>query len=160
MIDRIKSFFSREMALPDSEAAGEPSAEELRVAACALLLEVAYADDDFSAGERKHLRGLVRRHFGLNRDAADELIALSEDERRRRVDLWGFTNLIKAKYSTGQKLVLAEAMWGLVLADGDLAAREDYIMRRISRLVGLKTGYLAEARKRHDVVHGESGESP
>ena len=59
---------------------------------------------------------------------------------RRRVDLWGFTNLIKTQYSIGQKLVLAEAMWGLVLADGVLAAREDYIMRKISRLVGLKTG--------------------
>lgn len=161
MIDRIKSFFSREMALPASEAGGsEPSAEELRVAACALLLEVAHADDYFSSGERRHLRGLVRRHFGLNRDAADELIALSEDERRRSVDLWGFTNLIKAEYSTGQKLVLAEAMWGLVLADGDLAAQEDYIMRKISRLVGLKTGYLAEARKRHDAVQDETGESP
>ena len=148
MIDRFKSFFSREMALPDDGGGEEPSAEELRVAACALLLEVAHADDHFSAGERKHMRRLVRRHFGLKQSAADELISIAEDERRRRVDLWGFTKLIKTQYSIGQKLVLAEAMWGLVLADGKLVAREDYIMRKISRLVGLKTGYLAEARKR------------
>ena len=148
MIDRFKSFFSREMALPDDGGGEEPSAEELRVAACALLLEVAHADDHFSAGERKHMRRLVRRHFGLKKSAADELISIAEDERRRRVDLWGFTKLIKTQYSIGQKLVLAEAMWGLVLADGKLVAREDYIMRKISRLVGLKTGYLAEARKR------------
>ncbi len=148
MIDRFKSFFSREMALPDDGGGEEPSAEELRVAACALLLEVAHADDHFSAGERKHMRRLVRRHFGLKQSAADELISIAEDERRRRVDLWGFTKLIRTQYSIGQKLVLAEAMWGLVLADGKLVAREDYIMRKISRLVGLKTGYLAEARKR------------
>ena len=154
MIDRFKSFFFREMALPAGEASDEPSAEELRVAACALLLEVAYADDDFNAGERKHLRNLVRRHFGLKRDAADELIVLAEDERRRRVDLWGFTNLIRGHYSVGQKLVLVEAMWGLVLADGELAAREDYIMRKISALMGLKTGYLSEARKRLESGQG------
>ena len=148
MIDRFKSFFFREMALPADDGGEEPGAEELRVAACALLLEVAHADDHFGAGERRHMRSLVRRHFGLKHDAADELISIAEDERRRRVDLWGFTNLIKTQYSIGQKLVLAEAMWGLVLADGDLAAQEDYIMRKISRLVGLKTGYLAEARKR------------
>jgi uncharacterized tellurite resistance protein B-like protein len=148
MIDRFKSFFSREMALPDDGGGEEPSAEELRVAACALLLEVAHADDHFSADERKHMRRLVRRHFGLKQSAADELISIAEDERRRRVDLWGFTKLIRTQYSIGQKLVLAEAMWGLVLADGKLVAREDYIMRKISRLVGLKTGYLAEARKR------------
>ncbi len=148
MIDRFKSFFSREMALPDDGGGEEPSAEELRVAACALLLEVAHADDHFSADERTHMRRLVRRHFGLKQSAADELISIAEDERRRRVDLWGFTKLVKTQYSIGQKLVLAEAMWGLVLADGKLVAREDYIMRKISRLVGLKTGYLAEARRR------------
>ena len=150
MIDRIKSFFLREMAPPAEVTAEGPGARELRIAACALLLEVANADDYFSEGERKHLRSLVRRHFGLERDAADELIVLAEEERRGRVDLWGFTNLIKAHYSTGQKLVLAEAMWGVVLADGELAAREDYIMRKISGLVGLETGYLAVARTRHE----------
>lgn len=150
MLDRIKSFFFREMAPPSEEDADGPNAEDLRIAACALLLEVAHADDHFSAGERRHLRDLVRRHFGLRAEAAAELIVVSESERQRRTDLWGFAKLVKAHYSTGQKLVLAEAMWGLVLADGRLAAREDYIMRKISRLVGLKTGYLAEARKRHE----------
>jgi len=154
MIDRIKSFFLREMAPPAQAGAEGPGAEELRVAACALLLEVANADDYFSEGERKHVRSLVRRHFGLKREAADELIALAEGERRGRVDLWGFTNLIRTHYSTGQKLVLAEAMWGVVLADGELAAREDYIMRKISGLVGLETGYLAAARRRHDSAGG------
>ena len=150
MIDRIRSLFLQEMAPPAETGAAGPGAAELRIAACALLLEVANADDYFSDGERKHLRSLVRRHFGLKRAAADELIALAEEERRGRVDLWGFTNLIKTHYSTGQKLVLAEAMWGVVLADGELAAREDYIMRKISALVGLETGYLAAARRRHE----------
>ncbi len=150
MIDRIKAYFLREMAPPEDVSADGPGAQELRIAACALLLEVANADDYFSEGERKHVRSLVRRHFGLKRDAADELIVLAEEERRGRVDLWGFTNLIRTHYSTGQKLVLAEAMWGVVLADGKLAAREDYIMRKISGLVGLETGYLAAARRRHE----------
>jgi len=154
MIDRIRSFFLREMAPPAEAAAEGPGAEELRIAACALLLEVANADDYFSEDERKHLRSLVRRHFGLRRAAADELIALAEEERRGSVDLWGFTNLIRAPYSTGQKLVLAEAMWGVVLADGELASREDYIMRKISGLVGLETGYLAAARRRRESAGG------
>ena len=157
MIDRIKSFFLREMAPPPDDAGAGPGSAELRVAACALLLEVANADDHFSEGERRHLRSLVRRHFGLKSGAADELIVLAEDERRGSVDLWGFTSLIRAHYSAGQKLVLAEAMWGVVLADGELAAREDYIMRKISHLIGLETGYLAEARKRLESGSGGDG---
>ena len=149
VLDRIRSFFAREMS-PEVADDEEYSAESLRVAACALLLEVAHADDYFAARERRHLRELVRRHFGLDAGAADELIALAEDERRDSVDLWGFTRLINAHYSNGQKLVLLESMWGVVLADGELAGREDYLMRRISHLIGLKPGYLAEARQRHD----------
>ena len=160
MIERIRSFFLREMAPPAEAGAEGPGAEELRIAACALLLEVANADDYFSEGERKHLRALVRRHFGLKREAADELIVLAEQERRESVDLWGFTNLVRTHYSTGQKLVLAEAMWGIVLADGELAAREDYIMRKISGLVGLETGYLAAARRRLESAEGAEGGTP
>lgn len=148
MLDKIKSFFFREMAPPVEEDPQGASADELRIAGCALLLEVAYADDYFSQEERKHLRSLVKRHFGLPKAAADELISLAEDERRKSVDLWGFTTLIRENYSLGQKMVLAEAMWGLVLADGDLAGREDYLMRKISGLLGLKPGYLSEARRR------------
>ena len=150
MLDKIKSFFFREMSPPDEDDEAGTSAEELRVAACALLLEVAYADDFFGPDERKHLRNLVRRHFGLRKEAADELVTLAEDERRESVDLWGFTNLIRENYSVGQKMVLAEAMWGLVLADGQLASREDYLIRKISNLLGLKAGYLSEARKRYE----------
>ena len=64
------------------------------------------------------------------------------------MDLWQFTNLIAENYSTGQKMVLAEIMWGLVYSDGDLASKEDYLMRKICNLLRLEPGYLAEARKR------------
>ena len=156
MLDKIKSFFFREMSPPDDDSEAGASAEELRIAGCALLLEVAYADDFFSPEERKHLRNLVKRHFGLPKAAADELITLAEDERRNSVDLWGFTTLIRENYSLGQKLVLAEAMWGLVLADGELANREDYLMRKISGLLGLKPGYLSEARKRLEAAEEQA----
>lgn len=147
MLDRVKSFFFREMSPPPEVSAGA-DAEELRIAACALLLEVAHADDEFNVEERAHLRTLVQRHFGLPKRAADELVALAEDERRASVDVWAFTSLVRENYSLGQKLVLAEAMWGLVVADGDLAEREDMLMRKISRLLDLKPGYLSEAKKR------------
>lgn len=156
MLDKIKSFFFREMAPPASDGDEGATPEELRIAGCALLLEVAYADDHFSPEERKHLRGLVKRHFGLPKAAADELIALAEDERRKSVDLWGFATLIRENYSLGQKMVLAEAMWGLVMADGDLASREDYLMRKISGLLGLKVGYLSEARRRVELAQEQA----
>lgn len=147
MIESIKHFFMANMAELDTDGDGALPAD-LRLAACALLLELAYADDEFTVAEREHLEGAVRRQFGLDEEQAMELLELAEKQRTDAVDLWTFTNLVAEHYSLGQKMVLAEAMWGLVFSDGELASREDYLMRKISGLLRLEPGYLAEARKR------------
>lgn len=147
MMESIRSFFLNNMAA-EGEAEAETQPGELRLAACALLLELAYADDEFTEDERSHLEYAIRRQFGLDDDQASQLVSLAEEQRSQAVDLWSFTNLIAEHYSLGQKMVLAEAMWGLVFSDGDLASREDYLMRKISGLLRLEPGYLAEARRR------------
>lgn len=153
MLDAIRSFFTSTMTPEESpeaeESAARPEPEpDLRLAACALLLELAHADEEFTEEEREHVESAVRRHFGLDPDDAERLLDLAEAERREAVDLWQFTNLIDESYSLGQKTLLAEVMWGLVYADGELAQKEAHLMRKISYLLHLKPGYLAEARKR------------
>lgn len=151
MLDAIRKYFDQSMR-PDeaepAEGAPEGSGQDVRLAACALLLELAWADDEFSVPEREHLEAAIRRHFGLDHAHAERLLSLAEDARTNASDLWQFTSLIRDHYSVGQKMVLAEIMWGLVFADGDLSTREDYLMRKISGLLDLKVAYLSEARNR------------
>jgi uncharacterized tellurite resistance protein B-like protein len=118
------------------------------VAACALLLELAHADDEFSDSERHHVEAVVRRHLALDEDTAQRLIDLADEERRAAIDLFQFTSLIRDSYDLGQKTLLAEIMWGVVLADGRIERHESYLLRKIANLLDLKPGYLAEARKR------------
>ena len=157
MLDAIRSFFRSSMVPAEAEPDGTDTRPDLRLAACALLLELAYADDEFTADERDHLESAVRRQFGLDPEQAERLLDLAEQERRQAVDLWQFTNLIADQYSLGQKTVLAEIMWGLVYSDGDLAGKEDYLMRKICNLLRIKPGYLAEARKRVEDQQGMRG---
>jgi uncharacterized tellurite resistance protein B-like protein len=147
MLESIKSFFRSSMS-PTAEAPPAAAKKDIRLAACALLLEIAYADAEFSEEERRHLESAVRRQFGLAEGDAEKLLALADEARQEAVDLWQFTNLVAENYSTGQKMVLAEIMWGLVYSDGELASKEDYLMRKIFNLLRLEPGYLAEARKR------------
>lgn len=154
MFEAIKSFFSSSMSPPAAGADPDAAKKDLRLAACALLLELAWADDEFTADERKHVESAVRRQFGMGHEEAEKLLALAEEARTKAVDLWQFTNLIAENYSLGQKMVLAEVMWGLVYSDGELAAKEDYLMRKISNLLRLEAGYLAEARKRVEDADG------
>ncbi|HUG40809.1 MAG TPA: TerB family tellurite resistance protein [Longimicrobiales bacterium] len=172
MRDRIREFFDRQMRLPgegngaashaDAGAAaggraagpaeGRPAgAEALRrvhIAACALLLELAHADDHFSGAERMHIEAVLRRHFELDEVTARELMRLAESERESADGLHGFTDLIRASYDRGQKTLLAEIMWGLILSDGEIARHEAYVLHRIASLIDLEPGYLADVRKR------------
>lgn len=153
MLDSIKSFFHSSM-FPDSSSP-EVGSPDTRLAACALLLELAHADDDFTEPERAHLRSAVRRQFGLDEGQSEELLSLAEKERAEAVDLWQFTSLIREHYSKGQKMVLVEIMWGLLYADGELATREEQLVRKICNLLDIEPGYLAQIRKRTE--DGEVG---
>ena len=144
MLDTIRKFFGERMEPAEDNAARD--AERIQLAACALLLELAYADDEFSGKERAHLESVLHRHFNLDAAAAASLIALADQERRQAVDLWQFTSLIAQRYDLGQKMVLAEVMWGLILADGVVAEHEAYLVRKMANLLGLEAGYLSQAR--------------
>lgn len=176
MLDPIRSFFEQHMKLPsagngggqtddgshdraeegataasDGTAADIAAAEarhRLHLAACALLLELAHADDEFTEAERTHIEVVLRRHFDLEEAEALRLMELAESERSQAIDYYQFTSLIRSSYDLGQKTLLAEVMWGLVLADGQIARHEAYLLRKIANLLDLEPGYLSAARKR------------
>ena len=149
MLDAIRGFVTRRILAPTPQPiGGEDGAHAgVHLAACALLLELAHADGMLSPPEVAHIEGAVQRHFGLDDATAKELIALADAERRQSIDHFQFTRIIAAEYDLGQKMVLAEVMWGVILADGELATHEAWLVRKIAHLLELEPGYLAEARK-------------
>jgi uncharacterized tellurite resistance protein B-like protein len=152
VLDAIRGFVNRRILSP-AEPAAAPSrsgAPGVQLAACALLLELAYADGVMSPEEQVHIEGAVQRHFGLDEATAQELLSLAETERRQSIDHFQFTRMIAAEYDLGQKMVLAEVMWGVILADGQLATHETWLVRKLAHLLELEPGYLAEARKAAD----------
>ena len=124
-----------------------PGVNPVHVAACALLLDVAWADGEFSAPERKHIETVLDRQFGLSPDDGNRLMALAEVERSKAVDHFRFTRVLQSSYDLGQKMVLAEVMWSIALADGRIEDNEQYLTRKICNLLDLEPAYLAQARK-------------
>jgi uncharacterized tellurite resistance protein B-like protein len=159
MREEIRSFFQKNMAVEPNdgtnanasgaraENTADPERKRLHIAACALLLELAHADDQFSSGERDHIEAVLQRHFGLDNATALELMKLAEAERANAIDLYQFTSLIKNSYDLGQKTLLAEIMWSLVMSDGRIAHHEAHMLRKIANLLDLEPGYLSAARK-------------
>ncbi|MGH7516586.1 MAG: TerB family tellurite resistance protein [Gemmatimonadales bacterium] len=154
MLDAIRSFVSRTIAgtsTPPESGADTPNASArptgVQVAAAALLLEIAHADGEFSDSERAHIESALGRHFRLDETTTRELLALADVERRQSIDHFQFTRLIAEQYDLGQKMVLAEVMWGVILADGTIGNHEAYLVRKIAHLLHLEPGYLSAARR-------------
>jgi len=123
-----------------------PDVNHVHLAACAVLLDVAWADGDFSVPERKHIETVLERQFGLSPDDGNRLIALAEVERSKAVDHFRFTRVLQSNYDLGQKMVLAEVMWSIALADGRIEDNEQYLTRKICNLLDLEPAYLATAK--------------
>jgi uncharacterized tellurite resistance protein B-like protein len=134
MLERIQQFFDRRIA----GQAPLDDATRLRIATCALLLEAAHADKDFSADERRLVAELVAERFGLGRADAEELLALADGERREADDLYQFTRLVDADFPRSRKLAVVELMWRVVYSDGVLEAHENALMHKVANLLGLR----------------------
>ena len=150
MLDAIKTFVMRRIVRPDSD--GPPpeavrGSNPIQLAACALLLELAHADSEFSPAERAHIELSLQRHFGLDETTVRELIDLAQVERDQAVDHYQFARIITQHYDLGQRMVLAEVMWGVILADGEIARHESYLVRKLANLLDLAPAYLAQARR-------------
>jgi uncharacterized tellurite resistance protein B-like protein len=140
----------------DAVAAGGPTPVQL--AACALLLELAHADGEFSPDEQAHLRRALGERFGLQDATATELIRLAEAARAESLDHFQFTRLIAAEYDLPRKMELATTMWGVILADGRLSDHETHLVRKMASLMQLDPVALAAARRAAEAsLPGASG---
>lgn len=147
MLDSLKAFFNRHAGPAPAGSHQDEATKRLHVAACALLLEMAHADGTFSPEERAHIEQALAGYFDLPEEEVRQLIEVAEAERREAIDLHQFTALIVRHYDEGQRYVLAELLWRVVLADGELSRHEDTLLVRLARLLDLRPGYLAGIRK-------------
>ncbi|MGH8130400.1 MAG: TerB family tellurite resistance protein [Steroidobacteraceae bacterium] len=134
MLSAIRKFFDQRIAeRPDETTA--IARDRTRVAAAALLVEVVRADQDISADEREAALGAVQRKFGLEAEAAQQLLALADAEAREAHDTYQFTAKINASFSPEQKLRLIEELWRLAYADAALHSQEEHLIRRVAELL-------------------------
>ena len=147
MIDQILGLMNRKVRPAAQPSPGGIAPNGVRVAACALLLELAHADGEFTPAEQAHIESGIARHFNLDAETTQELLALAHAKRAESIDHFSFTRVINREFDLGQKMVLAEVMWGVILADGTISEHETYLVRKIANLLELEPGYLSQARR-------------
>jgi len=140
----VSAYYSKSLA-PSLTGATTP--EQVRLAACAILLEAAYSDGRFSGEERVHLEELIRFRFGLVHSEAAELLDLAEGQRAAGGQLGSLARVISQNFSLEQKRMMLEELWLLVYSDGELSSRELEFMEDVTKLLGMDAKESAAARQ-------------
>lgn len=145
MLDLVKRYFEkRSNGHPSDE--GGTGAHDVRVAACALFVEIGRIDETFSAAEMALVIKILKEKFGLTPENADALIARADEELQQSVDLWQFARLINENYSIEEKIDIVEILWQIVFVDGRMDKYENYLMHKLANLLRLSHKQLIDAK--------------
>jgi uncharacterized tellurite resistance protein B-like protein len=145
-------------ARPESAERPSDDSERIRVATCAILLEVAEYDEDFSPVERQTIKAILERRFGLSDAEAEELIETSARKRRESRGLRTFTHFVNENYSEDDRKRIMEAAWEVIYADDKLNSYEDHFVHRLAKLLRLEHSDLIEAKLK--AKYGDSKPKP
>jgi len=134
MIVKIKQFFEQHIIVTESVST-DALEHQLRLACAALMIEVLYADYSVAQGELDTLRQMLQDSFELEKDEADRLIELAEEERAEATDYYQFTSLINEFYTQQQKRELVTRLWQMAYADHTVHKFEEHLVRRLADLL-------------------------
>ncbi len=151
MLASLKKIFAK-VSADDTEEAQRDSEHDIRVATCALLVEIARIDETFTEQELDLVLSILRDKYDLSGETADALIAEAEAELKQSVDLWQFANLINANYTNDEKIEIVETLWQIVYVDGKMDQYEHYLMNKLKNLLRLSHNQLIDAKLK--VLHG------
>lgn len=157
MLDIVKRFFSKTRK-DNSKTTPKATDHDLHLATCALLVEIARIDQEFTPAEMETLISILKEKYGLSKELADALIQEAEKELENSVDLWQFARLINENYSNEEKIEIVETLWWIVYVDGKMDKYEHYLMNKLKNLLRLSHDQLIDAKLKVLYSNGSKGD--
>lgn len=139
MIDRLFSLFA-------PEAAAQPLDD--RIAIAGLLVRIARTDGDYSAEEVARIDRILSKRYDLTPAQTTALRQEAEVFEKSAPDTVRFTRVIKDSVPHDEREAVIEALWQVVLADGERNTYEDTLMRLLANLLGITDIDSARCRQR------------
>ena len=152
MLDTIKRFFNKS-AVEISKDQKQRTEHDVRVATCAIFVEMARIDEKFTQAEVDTIISILKEKYGLSQEHTDALLAEADKELADSVDLWQFARLINENYSIDEKIEIIETLWQMVFVDGKMDRYEHYLMSKLKNLLRLSQDQLINAKLK--VLHSK-----
>lgn len=138
--DLLKGLLAPEPApLPDEDA---------RLALSALLVRVARSDGDYAEAEIDRIDRILATRYSLSPFEATALRKQAETLEAEAPDTVRFTRAIKDAVPYEDRTAVLEALWAVVLADGERDEEEDSLLRMVANFLGVNDRDSNLARQR------------
>lgn len=149
MLDYLRKVFSDnqpETIQSTVNSSAERKNNKVEVAACALFIEIAKADGEFTDEEREFIIAEMKSTFNLDDEYVNDLIALAEERIKESVSLYEFTGIINATFTHEEKIELIESLWRLIYKDDKLNKYEDHLIKRIAATINIEHKEIINAK--------------
>ena len=113
-----------------------------------LMIEAAYTDGQIDSIELNKIKSSLINVF--NEDSQDVELVLKEaiNNKNNSKSLHHYTSFINKNFDENKKLLLIEALWEIVLSDGEVHDFESNLIRRLAGLLYISDVNSGNARKR------------
>ncbi len=138
MLSYLKNILLGEVDEGNNDMPESTAGNKLHIATCALFVELANSDDEFSEEEKKLIYNLMKAEFSLSEEELNELFELAENKIKHNVSIYEYTQIINNHFSKQEKYEILKNLWKLVFIDGSLDAHEDYFIRKVSNNLNLE----------------------
>ena len=146
MLSLIKNLLSRNIENSEEIIDNVSQEKRVQIATCALFLEVANSDDDFTKEEKGKIYDSMKIIFDLDDNYIEELISFSEEQIKKSVSLYEFTDIINQNFSADEKYEILKNLWRLIYADNKVDQYEELFIKRIGNNFHLEHKDLIAAK--------------
>ena len=142
----MRDFWNKFLMNTADNTSGSDKVKNLQIATCALFLEIANSDSEFTAEERSQIIEIMKVLFSLEETQVYELLNLAEDHLSKSVSLYETTSFVDKNMSADDKYELVKNLWRLVFSDSVLNKYEDHLMHTIGTNLKLSHRELIAAK--------------
>ncbi len=146
LVERFREYVAT--LSEEGEALQEVSERDLQLALIMMLVQVLRADLVIKDEELTAVIGAVQDILGLDREEAVELMRVAAHSARDSAGMRRAVECLDRHLTRGQRQQLLEWLWRIAFADAEMLVQEEYLIRKVSELLGLTTADIIEAKVR------------
>lgn len=136
MLNSLKKLLFENVEQTDNTTNNK--SHRLEVATCALFIELAKADGDFSEEEKDFIISKMKECFNLDDVEIKAILELAEQKVDKSVSIYEFTSELNNYFSQEEKESLIKNLWHLIYTDKKLNAYEDSLIKKIGLTMSLE----------------------